>query len=87
MLDEFNNKFVTRDGYIHLSRLETMGLEYFINNKHKLLTQRQIASDLLHTGKIQNVRNIVFRLNKRLKNYVEIVSVRNVGYKIRYVGD
>lgn len=87
MLDERNGFYITKDGYIDLTPLETKCLSYFIERKNQKTPVQLLANYLYNTTNTAKAILMVHRLNKKLAGYIKIHNHRPLGYQIQYIGD
>lgn len=85
MHDEDNHIFIGTNRIIDLTVKENKILSLLIHNKGKVVTYEQLCkliyNDMDYYLK-QCMSNKVFKLRKKLKGEVEILTIREIGYKI-----
>ena len=85
MLDEDTGMYYVGDKIISLTFYESMVLEVLIKNKYKLVTYEEFLKEvyseknLTHEGK-QKVNVLMWRLKQKLKSYINIKRVWNIGF-------
>lgn len=78
MLDEESERYITSNGYIHLTQTETLLLELLIKHKGKPVKYKEIIKQI----GCSNVALIVLRLRKKIKDEFEIKNKVGFGYYI-----
>lgn len=85
MHDEDNFIYVGANKTIDLTVKENKILSLLIGNKGNVITHKQLCKLIYGDVDyyfIECMRNKIFGLRKKLKDEVEILNVRGVGYKI-----
>lgn len=85
MHDEDNYVFITKNQKIDLTVKENKILKLLIQNKGRVVTHEKLCK-LLYNDMDDYLKmctiNKIYRLRKKLKDEVKIITVREVGYKI-----
>lgn len=85
MHDEDNYIFIGTNKTIPLTIRENKILKILIENKGKVVTYQQLCKLIYRETDYyikQCILNKMFKLRKKLKGEVEILTIRGVGYKI-----
>ena len=88
MYDNENYRYIT-DEIIELTPLENKMLRLLIKNKGKVMTYKQIIKEVYFEmynkedmRQRMKIRRCIQRLRKKLKDEVEFINKRSVGYMI-----
>lgn len=90
MLDDYNEIYYGYNKLIPLTTQETYILAFLIDNKNRLVTIKELCKEIYgeYTKKHDiTIRVFIHAINKKLKGEIWIRTIRNVGYKIEYLGD
>lgn len=89
MLDEENGFYYKWNKAIDLTPKEVELLSFFMEHKDKLVPYQAITRHLYGNdseSSVANMRQLICRINKKLRGEIMILARTSVGYRMIYMG-